>query len=72
MLMLCGGRLRLKEALQCGAKPLKLIRLDYYKTKQYNYHCNLGYQFNHLTFEVINYSQRGCRLFGANLTKILQ
>ena len=55
-----------------GKKPLKLIRLDYKETKEYNYHCNFGKHFNHLTFEVINYSQRGCRLFGANLKKILQ
>lgn len=55
-----------------GKKPLKLIRLDYKETKEYNYHCNFEKHFNHLTFEVINYSQRGCRLFGANLKKILQ
>ena len=55
-----------------GKKPLKLIRLDYYKTKEYNYHCSLVVHLIHLAFEVINYSQRGCRLFGANLKKILQ
>ena len=55
-----------------GKKPLKLIHLDYYKTKQYNYHCSLVVHLTHLAFEVINYSQRGCRLFGANLKKILQ
>lgn len=54
-----------------GGKPLKLIQLDYKKTKQYNYDCNFSKQFYHLTFEVKNYTKEVASLFSANLNQNL-
>lgn len=52
-----------------GGKPLKLIQLDYKKTKQYNYDCNFSKQFYHLAFGVKNYTKEVATLFSANLNK---
>ncbi|MCI5968181.1 hypothetical protein [Helicobacter sp.] len=47
---------------------LQLIRLDYHKTKEYNYYCKLNHIY-HLSYEAINYFKEVPTLFKANLTK---
>lgn len=53
-----------------GKKPLKLIHLDYYKTKQYNYHCKFIVHFRHLLSRLVYALEVAPSL--ANLKKILQ
>ncbi|WP_278347958.1 hypothetical protein [Helicobacter pullorum] len=66
-----GSRMsKMKRGFAVWGKAPKLIRLDYYKTKQYNYHCKFIVHFRHLLSRLVYALEVAPSL--ANLKKILQ